>query len=147
MDSQNDLVYLFKFEDGSIDLICTLQLYNLHIVYCTLYIVHTLSLQWTLRMSRWIHLNGRKRASIYSDLLPNHVRGAQGERTKYKMQIWQKYNYMMSFAKLKEDKIFWFKISLGRARPDQRQDLNLSIYFYDVFMWHPGWTEGGGSRD
>ena len=74
-----------------------------------------------------------------SDLLKEN-----GTMTKYKTQIVQKYNNT-SFAQLEKN---YFDLNLPWLRsPDQRRDLNLSIYFYDVFMWHPGWTEGGDWRD
>ena len=59
--------------------------------------------------------------------------------TKYKIQIVQKYNTV-------KKKYFGLNLPWLNS-PDQRQDLNLSIYFYDVFMWHPGWTEGGGAGE
>ena len=101
-------------------------------------------------MTRWIHLNRRKGASIYSDLLPMTEVLKENGMTKYKIQIvqrWQstKYRfYILASSAWNFDLNLHYWLSL---LPDQSLDLNLSIYFYDVFMWlrwHPGWTEGGG---
>ena len=53
-------------------------------------------------MTSWIRLNRRKRASIYSDLLPmSDLLKENGTMTKYKTQIVQKYNNT-SFAQLEK---------------------------------------------
>ena len=52
--------------------------------------------------------------------------------TKYKTQIVQKYNNTSSASGARK-KLFDLNLPWLRS-PDQRRDLNLSIYFYDVFM-------------
>ena len=111
-------------------------------------------------MTSWIGLNLRKSASIYSHLLPiSDLLKENGTTSKYKIQIVQKYNntdcteiqntklyrntkykivqkYKIQIVqKYNNTNFAYFDLNLLWLRsPDQRQDLNLSIYFYDVFM-------------